>query len=266
MVPDHDKEPKAAVAILARALGESETADAVPTVGRHSSEVLGNEILKYLECHDTAKLLHIHALRPGDGLTVARALGQVQKGYRRAAFDEDLEYEENRSAAAFVLASTRVHVDRSIAIGRSPSGYFAINSAVAPCICSDCVPHSDIRTIDALGPLLVFAILENEGIDGAACAIAAAVSTLTSAIIVVVDFPVERSADEFEETKVVFTVRIIVRRELAEPRDLRKGIGFDAIRQVMDSRRHHHLSAAKAAAKSIVKFSNAFRAHLRLPK
>ena len=33
MVPDYDKEPKAAVAVLARALGESETADVVPTVG-----------------------------------------------------------------------------------------------------------------------------------------------------------------------------------------------------------------------------------------
>ncbi|MEK7993654.1 MAG: hypothetical protein AAB403_07605, partial [Planctomycetota bacterium] len=66
MVPDSDKEPKAAVALLARALGESETADTVPTVGKQSATVLGNEIVKYLECHNTSRLLHIHALRPGD--------------------------------------------------------------------------------------------------------------------------------------------------------------------------------------------------------
>jgi len=77
MVPDSDKEPKAALAILARASGESETADAAPTVGKQSAQVLGNEILKYLECHDTSKLLHIHALRAGDGLTVARSPGRV---------------------------------------------------------------------------------------------------------------------------------------------------------------------------------------------
>jgi hypothetical protein len=77
MVADDDPEPKATIALLARALGESESADSAPTVGRQSAAVLGNEILKYLECHDTSNLLHIHALRPGDGLTVARALGRV---------------------------------------------------------------------------------------------------------------------------------------------------------------------------------------------
>ena len=77
MVPDFDKEPKAAVAVLARALGESETADAVPTVGHQSARVLGNEISKYIDCHSSPTLLHIHALRAGDGLTVARALGQT---------------------------------------------------------------------------------------------------------------------------------------------------------------------------------------------
>src|SRR5205085_74856 len=82
MVPDDDKEPKAAVAILGRALGEADAGDAIPTVGRRSSEVLGDEILKYIDCHDTSKLLHIHALRPGDGLTVARSLGHVQEWYR----------------------------------------------------------------------------------------------------------------------------------------------------------------------------------------
>jgi len=103
MVPDSDKEPKAAVAILARALGESEAADTVPTVGRQSATVLGNEILKYLECHNASRLLHIHALRPGDGLTVARSLGRVQERYRKTTEEEDLDENTRRTAPAFVL-------------------------------------------------------------------------------------------------------------------------------------------------------------------
>ena len=83
MVPDEDKEPKAAIAILARALEDSESADTAPTAGRQSAKVLGNEIVKYLDCHDTPRLLHIHALRAGDGLTVARALGGVYEHYRQ---------------------------------------------------------------------------------------------------------------------------------------------------------------------------------------
>jgi DNA phosphorothioation-dependent restriction protein DptH len=104
MVQDSDKEPKAAVAILARALGESEAADTAPTVGKQSATVLGNEIVKYLDCHDTSKLLHIHALRPGDGLTVARSLGRVYERFRRTASDDgDVDADTEHSAPAFVL-------------------------------------------------------------------------------------------------------------------------------------------------------------------
>lgn len=103
MVPDCDKEPKAAVAILARALGESETADTVPTVGKQSATILGNEIVKYLECHNTSKLLQIHALRPGDGLTVARSLGRVNEWYRRGSDEEELDEDTRKTAPAFVL-------------------------------------------------------------------------------------------------------------------------------------------------------------------
>jgi len=103
LVPDHDKEPKAAVAILARALDESATTDTVPTVGKQSAEVLGNEILKYIECHNTSKLLHIHALRPGDGLTVARSLGRVQERYRQALHEDDVDDSEPQTAPAFAL-------------------------------------------------------------------------------------------------------------------------------------------------------------------
>ena len=89
MVAHDDKEPKAAVALLARALGEGESADVAPTVGGQSAQVLGDEIVKYLDCHDASGLLRLHALRAGDGLTVARALGRVDDHYRRADDDRD---------------------------------------------------------------------------------------------------------------------------------------------------------------------------------
>ncbi len=91
MVPDADKEPKAAVAILARALGEGNTADTAPTVGNQSAAVLTDEILKYLDCHGASRLLHIHALRAGDGLTVARSLGGVHERYRQDEENDDEE-------------------------------------------------------------------------------------------------------------------------------------------------------------------------------
>lgn len=103
MVLDSDKEPKAAIAILTRALGESEATDTAPTVGRQSAEVLGSEILKYLACHDTSRLLHIHALRPGDGLTVARALGHVQKWYHRVPEDDGVVEDDPQKTPFFVL-------------------------------------------------------------------------------------------------------------------------------------------------------------------
>lgn len=107
MVRDDDKEPKAALAVLARTIGASETADAAPTVGEQSAAVLGTEIVKYLECHNTPRhtssLLHIHALRAGDGLTMARALGRVHKHYRSISDEEDLEEDPQETAPAFVL-------------------------------------------------------------------------------------------------------------------------------------------------------------------
>ena len=102
MVPDSDKEPKAAIAILAKALSDTESSDAVPTVGKHSAKVLGNEMLKYIECHKNTRLLHVHALRAGDGFTVARSLGNVHGHYQQGSGEEDAE-EELETAPIFSL-------------------------------------------------------------------------------------------------------------------------------------------------------------------
>ena len=115
MVPDADKEPKAAVAVLARALGDSGSPDSAPLVGSKSASVLANEIVKYLECHKSeadgmtayvSPMLQVHALRAGDGLTVARSLGGVHAHYRQAAEaagDEQDADEARPEAPAFSL-------------------------------------------------------------------------------------------------------------------------------------------------------------------
>ena len=114
MVPDTDKEPKAAVAMLARALGEDESMDAAPRVGGQSAEVVGDEIVKYLDCHNTSRLLRVHALRAGDGLTIARSLGLVHDRLRRAD-DEDASEEETQETPVFSLEMYPSEEQRGIA-------------------------------------------------------------------------------------------------------------------------------------------------------
>ena len=100
MVPDHDREPKAAIAVLASTLGESDSTEATPTVGEQSAAVLGDEIVKYVECHESSRLLRMHALRPGDGLTIARALGRVHRHYGAAGDEAENEAPEGADAEA----------------------------------------------------------------------------------------------------------------------------------------------------------------------
>ena len=116
MVPDTAKEPKAAMAVLAHVLGEGLSADSAPLVGSRSASVLANEIVKYLECHRSetdgrtgyaSPLLQVHALRAGDGLTVARALGGVHAHYSQGEEEEEGDEqnadEERTAAPAFSL-------------------------------------------------------------------------------------------------------------------------------------------------------------------
>jgi len=115
MVPDSDNEPKAAVAVLAHALDGSGSMDSAPLVGSKSASVLANEVVKYLECHKSetdgrttyaSPLLKVHALRAGDGLTVARALGGVHAHYRGAVEEEGDEQDADEArtpAPAFSL-------------------------------------------------------------------------------------------------------------------------------------------------------------------
>lgn len=102
MVRDSAREPKATVAILRRAMGNKEDTKegTVPRAGTRSAEVLGAEIVKYLECHEACHTLHVHALRAGDGRTVVRALGEA----RRAVEERQQQREKaSETPLSFVL-------------------------------------------------------------------------------------------------------------------------------------------------------------------
>ena len=106
MVWEDDEEPKAALAVMARALGQAAAVEVVPSVGGRSARVLGEEINKYLQCHSLAghfslQQLRIHALHPGEGVTITRALGHVFRQQARPSEPETLESEE--SSVGFVL-------------------------------------------------------------------------------------------------------------------------------------------------------------------
>ena len=96
MTLDGEPEPKAAVSLMSACLGGGVQAVA-PSIGTESAAVLAREIRHYLDCHrrrgetdnDGLDLLNIQAWRPGDALTVARALGGVLRDEIPSGEDED---------------------------------------------------------------------------------------------------------------------------------------------------------------------------------
>jgi hypothetical protein len=78
MVSSADPEPKAASALMA-ACYTGDSAKLAPTLSQGSGDALAREIVNYLDTHPSATLLQVHALRPGDGATVVRALGTALK-------------------------------------------------------------------------------------------------------------------------------------------------------------------------------------------
>ncbi|MCX8071093.1 MAG: hypothetical protein N3C12_01395 [Candidatus Binatia bacterium] len=111
MVPDTDTEPKAAVATMAMAAGGANGEDFSPTVGSQSAQVLAQEIHKYLQCHEGGgsgepgfvRILQLHALRAGDGLTVARALGSVVAAETASGDEQEEAAQPPRRPLAFAL-------------------------------------------------------------------------------------------------------------------------------------------------------------------
>jgi len=96
MVADSDPEPKAAIAQMAACLAGGR-GEITPTVGERTAEVLAREIRHYLDCHTRPRdgaengpdLLHLHARKVGDAMTVAHALGKVLANLPDADVDVD---------------------------------------------------------------------------------------------------------------------------------------------------------------------------------
>ena len=94
MTLDGEREPKAAVSILSTCLGGGRCS--VPaSIGAESASLIAREIRHYIDCRAgptgmASDLLNLQAWRPGDGATVARALGKVLRDLRTSEEDEDL--------------------------------------------------------------------------------------------------------------------------------------------------------------------------------
>lgn len=80
MTAADDEEPKATVALLSRLLTDGDsTSEALmaPSVGKSATSLLGEEVSRYLELHPESRRVRVHALRPGDAMPAARALGSA---------------------------------------------------------------------------------------------------------------------------------------------------------------------------------------------
>ena len=74
-----------------------------PSVGRSASELLGEEVARYLNLHPETRRVHVHALRPGDAMPAARALGCALREVEATEVDEEGEAREEGVKRAFVL-------------------------------------------------------------------------------------------------------------------------------------------------------------------
>jgi DNA phosphorothioation-dependent restriction protein DptH len=73
MVLDDDREPKAAIAQMARAFGID---DAIGATSVGTADILSKEIDRYLDLHRGYETLHVNGLRCGDAMILCRALGK----------------------------------------------------------------------------------------------------------------------------------------------------------------------------------------------
>lgn len=99
LVPADDPEPKATVALLGRLLGGDESS--APTVGKGAAAALAGEVGRYLQLHPEYRRIQVHALRAGDAMPVARALGQAIQS--PADEEENANDDSNRQQLCYEL-------------------------------------------------------------------------------------------------------------------------------------------------------------------
>lgn len=95
MVSSADPEPKAASALMA-ACYTGDSTKLTPTLSEGSGDALAREIVNYLDTHPSTTLLQVHALRPGDGATVVRALGTALKAPPARAEEIDTSEDDTK--------------------------------------------------------------------------------------------------------------------------------------------------------------------------
>ena len=88
MLRHDEKEPQAIIAQMARCLSSTRE-DVAPSVGITTASAIAREIEKYADLHPHYSTLRINALRPGDGQTIARALGLTLKTNEELSGDND---------------------------------------------------------------------------------------------------------------------------------------------------------------------------------
>lgn len=76
MIRSDDPEPQSTIAQLASCLSGPRD-EIAPSVSSRTADAIGREIARYIELHPEYSQLRVHALRPGDGRTVIRALGSA---------------------------------------------------------------------------------------------------------------------------------------------------------------------------------------------
>ena len=92
MAPSDDKEPKATVAMLSRLLADNDKTDGelmAPSVGKRAADQMGEEIARYLSLHAETRRIRLHALRPGDAMPTARAIGNALRMVESSELESD---------------------------------------------------------------------------------------------------------------------------------------------------------------------------------
>ena len=123
MTATDDPEPKATVALLSRLLaaGDAKGEELLaPSVSKSAAELLGKEVARYLAFHPETRRVHVHALRPGDAMPAARALGCALRAVEENEVDEEGEARDESDASAkraFVLDLYPARDSRSM-VGR----------------------------------------------------------------------------------------------------------------------------------------------------
>jgi DNA phosphorothioation-dependent restriction protein DptH len=135
----NDAEPKATVALLSRLLSQGDAQDEewiAPSVGKNAADLLGDEIASYLTLHPDTRRIILHALRPGDGMSVARALGSALSRVEHSD-DADEETTKELEKRAFQLGLYPAEA------GRHQCGHFLSATAARRRSGAGSVPEGD---------------------------------------------------------------------------------------------------------------------------